>query len=124
MQTSWLYRQSKLDDLINPKGHYLGVGNEKGPTKKNGISVFSDEYGSRRYVYFVNGQAVSGIQVVVREGQAILANAFTHKDLRRQGFARKLYERIKKDYPHIEIGTDRSADGTAFVDAVLSNKTS
>ena len=115
---NWLIKIASLEDLLQPKGKYPGVGTEKGFDNKNGISVYLDEFGSQRYVLYENGVALCGMQVMVGRDKPLISNIFTHPDSRRQGLAKLVYQRIKKDFPDVEFSTDRSELGEALVDGI------
>ena len=105
-----------LRTLLAPPGQYPGVGHEHGSPVEDGISVFQDPNGSFRYVLYIGGIAVAGMQVMSREkGKGILANAFTHPDHRRKGYATQVLNRIRQDFPHLEYSKDRSEAGAGFV---------
>ena len=105
-----------LRTLLAPPGQYPGVGPEKGRPVQNGISVFQDPHGSFRYVLYIDGVAVAGMQVMSREkGKGIVANAFTHPEHRRKGYATLVLNRIRQDFPQLEYSKDRSDAGAGLV---------
>jgi GNAT superfamily N-acetyltransferase len=105
-----------LSSLLSEPGKYPLVGPEKGEKPDDGIATFRDPNGSHRYVYYVGGRPVSGLQVMSRDGKTgHVANAYTHPDFRRRGHAKALVERARMDFEKLTWSTDRSEVGEAFV---------
>jgi hypothetical protein len=102
--------------LLSPAGDTPTIGDEKGKVKPNGVSVLKSPFGSYRYVYSKNGDIVSAIQIMSRDGKnGIVANVFTHKDHRRKGYATALHKQIQKDFTSISHSDDRSDDGANWI---------
>ena len=92
----------QLHFLLLPPGQYPGVGRETGQPVTDGIALYEGEFGSRRYVYFVAGAPVSGLQVVSKtRTDALVSNVYTRPDLRRHGFASRLLSAAKRDFPQL-----------------------
>ena len=69
----------------------------------NGICKYVSQEGSYRYIYKINGQAISALQVVSRDGKnAIVANVFTLPEYRRQKIAKKLLLHARSDFQTVE----------------------
>lgn len=106
---------NNLHWLLSGPNEDKRVGHESGEAVRDGVAVYDDPYGSRRYVRYYGGQAVAGLQVMRNKNQAIAANIFTHPDFRRKGYALELMHRAKIDFPHLVISEDRSESGAGLV---------
>lgn len=90
--------------LLAPRGGYPGVGPERGPSRPpaNGIARYVDPFGSHRYVRYVAGEPVAGLQVMSRDGrQATIANVYTAPGERRRGHASVLLARARRDFERV-----------------------
>lgn len=92
--------------------------------------IFTDSYGSHRFVMTVDHRTVSALQFMSVDGKtALLANAFTHPDHRRKGYAAMIFRVATRkfvdfakgtgDLPRISFSKDRSRLGQAFVNRML-----
>ena len=100
---NWFQKVASTESLLAPPRQYPGVGNERGEPVYDGIARYDDEFGSSRYVYYVSGQAVSGLQVVSRDGSnALIANVFTDPNFRHQRYATLLLEQANQDFNRVE----------------------
>lgn len=100
-----------------PKGSVPGIGPEKGRVVTNGIATFKDSFGSTRYVSYLQGKAISVLQVVSRDKKhAIIANVYTLPEYRRQGFAEKLLRKARQDFFQVVHAAENhlSPEGKAF----------
>jgi GNAT superfamily N-acetyltransferase len=115
-----LARVAGLETLLSDPGHYPGVGPERGKRVSDGISKYVSPHGSYRYVMYVGGRAVAGLQVVSRDKKnALVANVYTDPTVRRQGFASQLLQRARQDFRTVEHASedDLSLEGRAWRDA-------
>lgn len=113
---NWLI--ANLSQLLSNPGDYPGVGNERGNPVYNGIAIYADEFGSTRYVYYVSGVPVSGLQVVSRDGEnAVIANVFTLPEYRRQKFATMLLNQAKQDFKSVIHSKNIEEPGKKWRDA-------
>ena len=102
-----------LSNLLAPPSMVPQIGHEKAVFKtEDGVCKYTSREGSHRYVYKVDGQAVSVLQVVSREkGKAVIANIYTLPEFRRHKFATKLFSYAKTEFPTIDIPTQLSSLG-------------
>lgn len=78
------------------------------------IVLYWDDFGSNRFVQFVNGEAVAGLQVVANDKVALVANIFTAKPYRRRGYATILYRVAQSHFPKLQPSPMQSEDGRQF----------
>lgn len=91
------------DYVIAPPGETGRVGPERGKPVANGVAKFTSPHGSYRYVWYENGVAVAGIQVMSRDRRnAVIAFVYTAPEQRRKGLAAKLLARARQDFKTIE----------------------
>lgn len=110
-----------LMDLLSPMGKSKIIGQEKGKPVENGITQFINPYGSFRYVSYKNGQIVSAIQLMSKDGKnAKLINAITLPEYQKQGFASALIERARQDFNNIEFSEDLTTAGAALANNTLN----
>lgn len=102
------------------QGQCGGVtGPEKESKISSDVSVFSDPYGSYRFVKYVGDQPVAGIQVMSRDRkQGFVTKAYTLPEYRLQGYATELVKYAKKKFGHLVYSEDRSKEGGEFVDSL------
>lgn len=115
-----------LTALILPKSENPCIGEETGRYHENGISVFWHINGtgsSKRYVYSIDGKIVSGIQLMIRHGHVLMANAYTLPEYQKRGYASKLTEKALKQHPKLVFSDDRSTAGKKFVKNFEKNQT-
>lgn len=95
------------------------IGPERGSERSEGVSKFVSPHGSTRYVYYVAGVPVSALQVVSREGiNALIANVYTDPDYRRQGYARELLQKARRDFRSVEHSSGLSEEGKSWARSV------
>jgi GNAT superfamily N-acetyltransferase len=103
---TWFHEQEEpdLSYLLNPPGAVPQIGEETGEPVNHGIVRYDSPYGSYRYVYYLDGQAVSALQIVSRDKRsgAKVANVFTHPNFRRQQLATQLFQRAQSDFGNIQ----------------------
>lgn len=95
--------EDPLAATILPPGHSrLGVGQESGRLRRDGVSRHDDPFGSTRYLYSIGGMIVAGLQVVSRDGrEAVVANVYTRPGFRRRGLAAGLLSRARRDFAFV-----------------------
>jgi hypothetical protein len=106
---------------LNAPGKVPGLGHEFGERVANGIARFDNRYGSTRYVYYVNGKAVSVLQIVSYEGQTAIANVYTRIKFRREGYALRLLERAREEHGVIVHSRHLTKQGKKWADNVKEN---
>lgn len=107
-----------LSVLLQKHGGHYGSPDEKVKHLSPTVSLHSDKFGSHRFVkHDGQGNAISAIQVMSKDkGHGHVANAYTHKDHRRQGHGSELIQHAKKNFKKsLTFSDDRSGDGAAFV---------
>ncbi|MBY3158351.1 GNAT family N-acetyltransferase [Rhizobium laguerreae] len=121
---------TQLTGLILPRGESPMIGKEVGKEVRDGVALFFQSRrtfnpaypyakgGSYRFVRFVDGQIVAGLQVMSLSGQqGIVANVYCHPDWRRKGHATELLGVAREVFEAIAFDDDRSTDGEAWVAA-------
>jgi GNAT superfamily N-acetyltransferase len=119
---------TQLTGLILPRGESPMIGDEVGKNVRDGVTLFFQSIrtfnrnwphpkgGSYRFVRFVDGEIVAGLQVMSRTGESgTVANAYCHPDWRRKGMATELLEAATHAFDELELSEDRSLDGQAWV---------
>lgn len=102
--------------LVGPGANPM-IGPETGGARRSGVARFRSAYGSVRYVKYVDGVAVSGLQVVSADGKrAVIANVYTRPEQRRRGHADDLMAAARKDFVSVEHAKESSLsdDGKAW----------
>lgn len=106
-----LIAQTDLSWILSDPNEDSRVGKESGSLVNNGISVYRDSYGSCRYVFYKDGEALAGIQVVSNKEDSVVANIYTKPPYRRSGLATKLFRRAKQDFPNLQHSNHLTDDG-------------
>jgi len=121
-KVAYRFRYAGLEVYLNDPGKVPGIGPERGRKPKgNEITKYVSQHGSTRYVAYVQGEPVSVLQVVSRDGKtAIIANVFTVADHRREGWATSLLKQARRDFKVVEHASedDLSEAGRAWRDSV------
>jgi hypothetical protein len=111
---------------LNAPGKVPGLGHEFGLPVANGIARYDNRYGSTRYVYYVDGKAVSVLQVVTYapfqgQTQVAIANVYTRIKFRRKGYARKLLIKARENHGVIVHSRHLTKQGKKWADVVKEN---
>jgi GNAT superfamily N-acetyltransferase len=103
-------------DLLKPMGQSINIGDESGDFINDGFSVFKNPYGSMRFVYSVDGDIKSAIQVMSTDGgkTGVIANVYTHPEYRRQGIATKLMEFTRSKVKNLVHSDSLTYDGSQW----------
>jgi len=99
------------------RGEAPGIGPERGSTPTTGIARYVSPHGSVRYVLYERGQALAALQVVTRNGKhATIANVYTVPTRRKEGLARALLDRARRDFRTVEHASEEmiSPSGQAW----------
>lgn len=110
--------------LLSDPGKFPLAGPEKGKRVYDGISQYVSPYGSYRYVRYVDGVAVSALQVMSRDGIAgQAANVYTKPEFRRKGYAAELWKHARRNFRSLVQAPekDRTQDGMAWTKFVRSS---
>lgn len=78
------------------------------------VSEVAHELKCHRFIYDVDGDLISAIQVMVGKA-AIVANVYTAPEHRLQGYGRIMYNAAKAVFPNLQHSTDLTKDGKEFV---------
>jgi hypothetical protein len=107
--------QVGLESLLNPRSACYMIGEEIITRVDPPIEVWHSEYGSYRYVLLCQGEVMSCLQIVSRDGKTgRIAQVYTREGQRRKGFASRLYRLANEDFNRIDMSTDVSEAGDAF----------
>jgi len=112
-----------IAQIMKPKSQTHWVGEEVGDFNQEGISLFKDKdnNGSYRFVFAKDGEIVSALQMMSRDGDnAVIANVSTLPEHRRKGLASILLTHACKFFSSVEQSTDLTEDGKAFAEATRS----
>lgn len=111
-----------MEVYLQDPGKIPAIGPERGKKpSKNGIGKYKSPHGSYRYVAYVEGQPISVLQVVSRDGKAgTIATAYTLPAHQRQGWATKLLREARKDFKSVSHAEEEhiSEEGKAWRDRV------
>lgn len=104
-----------MANLLSPT-----AGGRAGPETMTQLSdtvhLHKDPYGSHRLVKMVDGQPVAALQVMSADGKrGMIANAYTHPEHRRKGYASELHAAAKGLFSELGHSGDRSEAGDAWV---------
>jgi GNAT superfamily N-acetyltransferase len=121
----------QLEPYIFPKGECSLIGPEVGKEVRDGIAIFFQSRrtfnpasphpkgGSYRFVQFVEGQIVAGLQVMSLTGDdGLVANVYCRPEHRRRGYAAGLLERAKEQFTTITLSEDQTVDGKAWTESL------
>lgn len=114
---NWLENvEPDLKYLLQPAGTIPQIGVEKQiGNATNGSVKFLSPNGSYRYVRYVDGNPVSAIQIVSKDGKnGQIANVYTLPEYRKQGLARELLDRAKQGFEKIVHSKDLSGLGAIW----------
>jgi hypothetical protein len=102
--------------ILNSQNDCPYTGKEKIKRSRNkNIKIYCDEFGSERYVYYLDGKPVSALQLV-NDGKIVRScNVITVEEHRRKGFARQIWNEAKRFHPIIIHSTNLSEDGKIYV---------
>ena len=120
---AWFEQEDpQLHYLLGAPGTLPQIGDETGDPVNDGIARYDSPHGSYRYVYYINGQPVSALQVVSRDRRqgAKVANVFTHPDFRRQKLATQLLQQAQSDFRDVQHQPrdTRSASANQWIDGL------
>lgn len=108
-----------LRHILSLPKKFLYVEEEYGKHIFNGISVFKSKCGSIRFVYSIDGEIVSALQVMIHsKSKSVATNVYTDTRYRRQGFAKSLFFFAKEKLGSLEYSLDRSEAGKLLVNSV------
>ena len=110
------FRSYGFETILNPRSRCPYTGKEQAELLGDDIKLYTNEYGSFRFVLYIKSRAVSALQIMSKDGQATVANVITVKQHRRKGYAKKLWNEAKKIFPVIYHSANLSEDGKMFAE--------
>lgn len=115
-----VYQSSGFENILLPKDQSPYTGKEKVKRLSNGVVLYKDQYGSNRFVLYIDNTAVSALQIIDKQGEIPkVANVITIKDERRKGYARIVWNEAKKIFPNIVHSKNLSPDGEIYAEKML-----
>lgn len=109
------FKSIGIEGVLLPCGEYAYTEDEKILSTKNGIIHIADAWGSHRFIKQVNGQNIAGLQVMHNgKDTPVVANVFTIKEKRLQGYAKELFNHAKKYFGSLKHSMNLSDDGKGF----------
>lgn len=123
--TTGAANETAMMELLAPCSQSRSIGNEK-PTNKtsrnfeeDGIALFRSPFGSFRFVFIQDGQALGALQVMQsKPGHEVAANIFVLPEVRRKGIAQALLKAANETFPGLRYSTDLTNDGAALLNAM------
>jgi hypothetical protein len=118
----------QLTGLLLPRSQCPSIGKEVGKNIHDGITVFFQSIclyqpnspypkgGSYRFIRVIDGEIVAGMQVMSETGRdGTVANVYCAENWRRHGFATELFLNAQTLLGDIEVSSDLSEDGRAWM---------
>lgn len=103
-----------LEDVLQPKCGGI-TGEESECQVMDDVTLFTDSYGSYRFVRYQGTTPVAGIQVMSkRKPHGVVTKAYTIPSQRRQGHATYLYHVAQTMLKRLRLATDLTPDGRAW----------
>lgn len=113
--------EESLSLLLQKAGNCSLIGPEKRTMCTEQIEHLESPEGSHRFIFVENGQTLSAIQIMSKDGEkGVLTNAFTVPGARRRGLALQLVKMAKSHFLDLEYSQERSAQGAAWVEHLES----
>jgi predicted GNAT family acetyltransferase len=98
-----------LEAYLAPRGLAPGVGPERGQTPVTGIARYVSPHGSVRYVLYEQSRPLAALQVVTRDKKhATIANVYTLPSRRKEGLARALLARARRDFQTVSHASEEN----------------
>jgi GNAT superfamily N-acetyltransferase len=94
------------------------VGIEKQVNSFGDVIQYKDEYGSVRFIKYLDSKPIAGIQIMERGNNPVIANIYVVPEYRRNGLGTELYNLAKSQYPTLGHNTHRTIDGEAFINSL------
>lgn len=110
------FRSQGYETILLPQSTCPYTSKEQAKVLNNGVKLFTDGSGSHRFVMYINGRAVSALQIMAKDGFVEVANVITVKAHRRKGYAKTVWIEAKKIFPVIRHSYDLSPDGKIFAE--------
>lgn len=110
------FRSTGFEITLRGKNKCPYTGKETAINLSDGIKLYRDEYGSNRFVLYINRRAVSALQIMAHKDRVYVANVITVAQHRRKGYAKQLWNEAKKIYPVIHHSENLSPEGKIFAD--------
>ena len=110
------------ESILGGQNNCPYTGKEKKKRIDRDTLVYYDEYGSFRFIHFINGsEQASAIQVMFTKEPKLyqVANVFTVEKHRRKGFATKLFKKAEKYFKNEIIhSSNLSPLGKSWVNSI------
>lgn len=105
-----------MEELLASRGRVPWIGAEKELRSRHpSVRCYRSQFGSTRYVYFKDGEPISALQVVSKDGrQAVIANVYTREKHQRRGIASLLLSIARRDFRKVEHSEHLSESGKAW----------
>lgn len=89
-----------------------------GKSGEDGIALFRSPFGSFRFVFIQDGQALGALQVMQsKPGHEVAANIFVLPEVRRKGIAQSLLMAAHETFSGLQYSTDLTNDGAALLNS-------
>lgn len=104
-----------MEAILFPRNEYAYTDGERTIKCKDlNIKCFRS-HGAERYIYYIDGLAVSGLELGVNNyAQMYVRNVYTLPEFRRQGYAKKIWAEAKLKHTTVFHSTNLSEDGRIF----------
>lgn len=108
-----------LISFLGEKSTIPAIGIEYGKKVNNGISKYVSQFGSYRYIKYIDGNPISVLQIMSKDGiNGSVSNVYTKPEYRKRGYSKELWERAKQDFKTISHSEFLSESGKAFKQSV------
>lgn len=111
-------------ELLAPCSQSRSIGSEKPANKtsrnfsEDRIALFRSPFGSFRFVFIQDGQALGALQVMQsKPGHEVAANIFVLPEVRRKGIAQSLLMAAHETFSGLQYSTDLTNDGAALLNS-------
>lgn len=111
-------------ELLAPCSQSCSIGSEKPANKtsrnfsEDRIALFRSPFGSFRFVFIQDGQALGALQVMQsKPGHEVAANIFVLPEVRRKGIAQSLLMAAHETFSGLQYSTDLTNDGAALLNS-------
>jgi len=131
--TTGAANEAAMMELLAPCSQSRSIGEEVpvnkvartfGQNGEDGIALFRSPFGSFRFVFIEDGQALGALQVMQsKPGHEVAANIFVLPEVRRRGIAKNLLQAARKKFKTIQYGPDLTEEGALLLNAIQYSNT-